>query len=245
MAVRWMWAFIDTPVGDAETTWEFWRQVARAQLSARRGDHDQFATLLPAKGDAWLKVQAVDEGGGVHLDLDCDDPAGSAIRAIALGAREIHRFPGDSVVVMRSPGGFVFCLTTWAFAGHSARQLRAGEPDLIDQVCLDIPPGLVDREIAFWAALLDLPYVASDLPEFGSLQRPERLPLRLLFQRLAQGEGPVRGHLDLACVDRAASTRRHLDLGAELVAQHAFWTVLRDPAGATYCLTDRLPSPRG
>ena len=69
--VRWMWLFLDTPRADAARSWAFWSEVTGWPLSATRGDHDEFATLLPPRGDAWLKVQAVADGpGGIHLDLD-------------------------------------------------------------------------------------------------------------------------------------------------------------------------------
>ena len=48
-------------------------------------------------------------------------------------------------------------------------------------------------------------------------------------------------HLDLAVSDRDAETARHLGLGASLVGVHSHWTVLCDPTGLAYCLTDRNP----
>ena len=40
---------------------------------------------------------------------------------------------------------------------------------------------------------------------------------------------------------RAAETVRHESLGAEVVSRHDWWTVLRDPTGSAYCITDRDP----
>ena len=118
--IRWAWVFLDTPRRDAPRSWAFWSAVTGWPLSATRGDSDEFATLLPARGDAWLKVQAVDDGpGGIHLDLDVDDVAAAANEAERLGARRIGAI-GEAVVVLRSPGGLTFCLTTW----HGRR--RAG-----------------------------------------------------------------------------------------------------------------------
>lgn len=68
------------------------------------------------------------------------------------------------------------------------------------------------------------------------------MPLRLLFQRLDEAQGTVRGHVDLACVERGATARQHVRLGAEVLAERDFWTVLREPAGRSYCLTDRSPT---
>ena len=80
--VRWMWLFLDTPRADAGRSWAFWSEVTGWPLSATRGDHDEFATLLPPRGDAWLKVQAVADGpGGIHLDLDVADVQAAAREA--------------------------------------------------------------------------------------------------------------------------------------------------------------------
>ena len=66
--------------------------------------------------------------------------------------------------------------------------------------------------------------------------------MRVLLQRLADEQPATTAHLDLACDDRPAETSRHLGLGASLVAEHPHWTVLVDPAGLRYCLTDREPT---
>lgn len=239
MRVRWIWVFVDAPE-PAEETWAFWRAVARARESPRRGERDQFVTLLPALGDPWVKLQAVRSGGGVHLDVDVDDVPGAAREAAGLGATEVTRFPQDAVVVMRSPGGFVFCLTRWH---GEVRQVRGGEPDLIDQVCLDVPSAAHEAEAAFWAALLGQELVTPPgRPELPYLVRPRGLPLRMLVQRLGGGDGPVTGHLDLACADRVATRAAHEALGARHVREGARWSVMADPAGRAYCLTDRDPA---
>lgn len=247
--VRWMWVFLDTIEADAARSWEFWREVTRSTLSPTRGDRGEFATLLPSRGEAWVKVQAVlqaapgQAGGSVHLDLDVDDARRAAEEAKTLGAQEIGVLSEpdgrESVVILRSPGGFVFCFTTWD--GTARHQVREGEPDLLDQVCLDLPEAQHDAEIAFWSGLTGWEWRPSDVPEFSFLQRPPGIPLRLLFQRLGEPIGQVCGHADLACVDRAATSAVHEDSGAQVVEQRAFWSVLRDPVGRVYCLTDRTP----
>ena len=73
---------------------------------------------------------------------------------------------------------------------------------------------------------------------------PPSQPLQLLLQRLGDDEGEVRAHLDLATTDRAAETERHLALGAGLRRVADGWTVLVDPAGSAYCVTDRAPGTR-
>ena len=178
---------------------------------------------------------------GFSLIVDAEArPA--ADRAVALGAGVVHRSP-HGYVVLRSPGGLLFCCV-----GHAAclRAPAATWPDgsrsAVDQVCVDAPAHLVDAERDFWTELTGwVPQPSSVSGAFSSLRRPEGRPLRLLFQRVDDDRPAVTAHLDVACGDRAAETARHRALGAEQVAEHERWTVLRDPSGATYCLTDRDP----
>ncbi|MEO7268298.1 MAG: VOC family protein, partial [Knoellia sp.] len=202
--VRWMWAFLDTVERDADGSEAFWHTVTRTEVSPRRGERGEFATLLPKRGDAWVKLQRVMEGGGVHLDLDVDRPlAEVAAEATRLGATEVARH--DDVIVMTSPGGFIFCLTSWSNTGSPTTQVRDDEPDLLDQVCVDVPSDLYAGELDFWEQLTGWRRRAGALPEFTSLTRPDGIPVRLLFQRLGEPTGPVTGHIDFACRDRAAS----------------------------------------
>lgn len=236
VTVRWMWAFLDVRRVAAVPTWRFWAAATRSSLSEARGEEGEFATLTPAYGDPWIKLQRVGGAGGVHLDLDVDDPQQAAVTAVRLGASVVA---DRGYVVMRSPGGFRFCFTP---PDGQARQVREGEADLLDQVCLDLPAAAHDAEVAFWRELTGWEHASSPLAEFGYLQRPQGMPLRLLLQRLGEPSGPVRAHVDLACVDRAATRARHVELGASVMAEHAFWTVLQDPSGRAYCLTHRSPT---
>lgn len=59
---------LDTPRTDVDRSWPFWAKVTGGSLSEPRGESGQFATLVPALGDPWIKLQAVTDGpGGVHL----------------------------------------------------------------------------------------------------------------------------------------------------------------------------------
>jgi len=111
------------------------------------------------------------------------------------------------------------------------------------QVCVDIPGPAFEAEAQWWASMaggrLD---VLERRPEFAWVRMPGGpRPLDLLLQRLDRLDGPVAAHLDLGTTDREAETARHRALGASLVAQEEFWTVLTDPAGLAYCITDRDP----
>jgi hypothetical protein len=236
--VRWAWLFLDTPAGDGPAAEAFWATATRTTPSPRRGEQGEFATLLPRAGGAWVKVQRVgDTTPGVHLDLDVADAAAAADLAESLGAGRKGRI-GNTVVLMRSPGGFSFCLTTWV---GERGQVRAGEPDLLDQVCLDVPAGRFDAEVAFWAALTGWAAAPGAAAELTPLARPDGIPVRILCQRTGDPGGPVTGHPDLACADRAATTAAHVAAGAVVADVRDHWTVLRDPVGRVYCLTDRDP----
>jgi glyoxalase superfamily protein len=241
MTVRWVWVFLDLPEREFETSLAFWREVARSDVSPWRGQYREFATLLPAEGEPWLKVQRVGGEGGVHLDLDVDEPLPvAAERAVRLGAAVVGDL-GD-VVVCRSPGGFVFCLTPWTPGETAQGQVRTGAESLLDQVCLDIPPQGYSAEVAFWSELTGWEVDDPDPDdEFARLTWPAGLPVRFLLQRLDEGDGPVQGHVDLSAVDRAAEVERHLGLGASEAGAGRGWTVMRAPAGHRYCVTDRHP----
>ncbi len=111
------------------------------------------------------------------------------------------------------------------------------------QVCLDIPAGRFDAEASTWATRLGgWLEVLRRRPEFVWLRLPGGpQPLGVLLQRLDRADGPSSAHLDLGTTDRDAETRRHVGLGARVVAEEEFWTVLADPAGLAYCIVDRDP----
>ena len=84
----WMSAFLDLAPGSFDAGARFWSRVTGYDVSPRRGDRDEFATLVPGEGDDFLRVQELAEGPGrVHLDLHVDVPAAEAERAVARGRR--------------------------------------------------------------------------------------------------------------------------------------------------------------
>ncbi len=245
MQVRWLWAVLDLPAEGFDEQLEFWRQVTRTRVAPWRGGHGEFATLLPADGDPWVKVQRVGRSGGVHVDLEVDVPLDRARdQAVALGAQVVTEL--DDVVVLRSPGGFAFCLVRWAPDATSRGQARGGQPSLLDQVCLDIPAHGHAAELAFWTRLTgwSVPTPEPGVSGLLPLTRPSGMPVRLLTQRLDEPNARVTAHVDLACEDRAAQTSLHESFGARVESTHDGWgwTVLRTPGGTRYCLTDRDPA---
>ena len=112
------------------------------------------------------------------------------------------------------------------------------------QVSIDVPAPLFDAEAARWVAQTGgRVEVLERRPEFAWLRIPDGpRPLDVLLQRLDRRDGPVSAHLDVGSPDRAAEVRRHRALGASLVVEEEFWTVLADPSGLPYCVTDRDPA---
>ncbi|MCW2843321.1 MAG: hypothetical protein JWN22_1237 [Nocardioides sp.] len=242
----WTTAFLDLPDAGFEDGLRFWEGVTGYERSAPRGPDGEFATLVPARGDAHLKLQRRREGPGrLHLDLHVDDIAAAADDAERLGAGVVTR-SDLGYVVMASPGGFPFCFVTHPASGPATPATWHGDlRTVVDQVCLDIPGPAYEEECAFWERLTGWELrVSAEHDEFRRLIRPPDLPLQLLLQRLGEDDGPVRAHLDLATTDRAAETARHVGLGADLVEVFGGWTVLTDPAGTTYCITGRTPETR-
>lgn len=222
VTTSWITAFLDVPASRHAVAGAFWAGVTGSTLSRSRGDLEEFATLEPPDGDAYLRLQRIGTGtAGVHLDLQA---------------------PDRDLVTRVSPGGLPFCLSE---AEPGTRPLpriwSGGQASLVDQICLDIPADLYDAECAFWAETLTADLVPSGRAEFRSLVTPASWPLRILLQRLDEDGGPVRAHLDIATTHRPAETDRHRALGARVEATRHRWTVLRDPAGALYCITDRDP----
>jgi hypothetical protein len=245
--IRWVVAFLDNASDEVAATNAFWQAATATTLSPVRGPEGQFATLQPAEGDAWLKVQRLDgppAGGRVHVDLAVDGGRAGLRTAVgrAAGLGAVVDTELDTVVVLRSPGGFPFCLTDWDASGRPARQVRTGSR-LLDQVCVDIPVDRFDAEVAFWAGLTGWQVRgAGDDDEFVALVRPADIPVKLLLQRLDDETGPVTGHLDFASEVRDEEVAALVALGAREGERSSGWTVMRDPAGRVFCVTDRKPA---
>jgi hypothetical protein len=221
-ATTWLTAFLDFPADEFDEGVAFWQAITGYALSAYRGQEEEFATLLPPSGDAYLRVQQVQSGRcGVHLDLHA---------------------PGQSFEVRRSPGGLPYCLVS---GKESVRPAPATWPDgnrsMVDQVCIDIPPEIYDEECEFWAELTGWELFGGGTSEFSRLRKPAGHPLNILLQRLDSPGGNVRAHLDMSADDRQAEIRRHELLGATVERVHEGWTVMRPPAGPVYCITRRVP----
>lgn len=241
MTPFWTSGFLDLDPASYDVGVEFWRDVTGWPVSPPRGEADEFATFVPPEGDPHLQVQRLAAGPSrIHVDLHVDDPQVAAEHAVGLGARVVADL---GHVVMASPGGYAFCLVPHrASVPAPATEWSGGHTSLVDQVCIDVPGELYDREEGFWCELTGSGIEPSPRhPEFRWLTPAEGHGARLLLQRLDDPRGEVRAHLDLSTTDRAAEAARHEALGATRVADFDIWTLLTDPAGLAYCVTDRAP----
>jgi len=168
----------------------------------------------------------------------------AAALAVSLGARVRDR-EDEEVIVVDSPGGFTFCLVRWdgeTTVPAPSRMDGAGA-SRADQLCLDIPPTLFERERSFWAALTGWEMRSGSRPEFAYLRRPAGIPVRLLLQRRvgADSGDRVTAHVDFACANQDQLADLHVARGAQVTGTFPFWTVMADPTGRQYCLTKRDP----
>lgn len=216
----WVSVFLDFAPESYADGVAFWCAVTGYELSPARGEHDQFATLLAPEGDAYLKVQRLGEGPSrLHVDL--------------------HEQRDSSYDVRTSPAGFTYCRVGHPGAARPSPAAWSSGRSQVDQICLDIPAAVYDAECAFWRELTGWDPTPTDSPEFRRLDGVG-MPLRFLLQRV-DDVGPMRAHLDMSADDPPAEVHRHLGLGATFVRPGRGWTVLRDPAGMEYCITDRRP----
>ncbi len=238
--IRWMWAFLDRPAASFDDSVRFWATVTGSTVSAPRGEHGEFVTLLPETGPAWVKMQAVGDAGGIHLDLDVDDISAAVIGATALGARVLTTAP--DYTVLETPAGQTFCFTPYRRDGDGPVTVSTapdGTVTRLDQICLDLAAADVAVDTAFWRAVTGWSALQTRSPEFSRL-RGDGKPLQFLLQRLDDPR-PASAHVDVASADIAATAAWHESLGATRVATEQHWIVLRDPGDSVYCVTARDP----
>ncbi len=236
IAPIWFDVFLDVPRPTFTQSVAFWSAVTGTTPSPTRGDDDQFLTLLPDHGTSWVRMQAIDGGPRLHLDLTTQDVPALQARLLELGAQPAWQH--DEVPVLRSPGGLLICVT----AAEREPRMARGHAPVLDQVCLDIPPAVWDHEVAFWRDLTGRDLAAGRFPHFARLLDPDPAgPIRFLLQRVDDDRPHTTAHPDLAVADRERETARHRTLGAATVQVNEAWTVLRAPDGLIYCLTDRDP----
>ncbi|MBA9006834.1 VOC family protein [Thermomonospora cellulosilytica] len=237
---RWVVAFIDRPLERFTEAAAFWTAVTGTDLSERRGERGEFATLLPAEGDSCLRLQGVLDGGGTHLDFHVEDVAGAVRKAVGSEASVVADMGEWSV--LRSPAGQAFCAVPWEGDWERPRPVAGpgGAESVLDQVTIDVGPRDYEREVEFWAAVTGWELRPTGRPEFRRLRSVEGMPIQIVLQRLDE-ERAASAHVDLACADIEATRMWHEEHGAQAVGGIPGCTVMRDPVGGVYCLTGRDP----
>jgi len=234
----WLTTFADFPASEFEAGAEFWRHATGHRLSSRRGQFDEFASLLPHAGDEYLRVQRLGDGPTrVHLDLHVEDPWTVAEAAEASGA-ELIADPGHGYLVMRSPAGQVFCLVT-AVLGEvpAAQDWPDGHTSRVTEVCLDVPAVHYPAEVTFWETLLGGEWTARGGEDPLVRRAPGGWAIGLLLQPAVIAT-EVSGHLHLSTDDRPAEVARLTELGARARAVRKDWTVMEAPGGLSLCVLD-------
>ena len=236
MSAGWLHVVLDAPA--VEPTGAFWSAVLGWPLGAPWPDHPELRSFVPPDGDAYVHLQQVDGPVGAHLDLEVDDVDAEADRLVGLGAARVRRTA--DWLTLRSPGGLPLCLLTARPRTRPGPVTGpTGTARRLVQVCLDLPPRLVDAEAAFWRAVLPWDEVVIDDPEFlGRRVPPAGHPLQVLLQRLGDDDGgPARVHLDLGADALADGVALVQDLGAVPVHEGGGFVAHRDPAGRLFCVT--------
>ena len=239
--VTWLTAFVDLPSDQWDTGVAFWTRSTRTELSEARGDDGEFVTLIPEEGDPYLKMQRIDGPPRIHLDVHVRSVGDATERAQGLGATVISE---SEHVVLTSPGGFVFCIVDSGGEASVPPPEASHTPNRLDQVCLDIPSAMFERECAFWAALTGWSPRDGSRVEFRYLDRPDGMPLRILLQRLGREDDRthVSAHVDFAGGEHVTDLMmRHMRYDSTRSANKGSWIVMEDPTGMQYCITSRDP----
>lgn len=234
----WLTAFLDFPAAEFDAGVRFWTHATGFDASAPRGEQSEFATLLPGSGDDYLRVQRLGDGvTRLHLDLHVADPLAAAEVAEGLGA-EVLDGSRHSFVVLRSPGGIVFCFVTQPAATvPPAAVWSTGHSSRLAQVCWDIPRARFDADVAFWQGLLAGEWTAPDASEVVTRKAGElAVDLRLQPAEVAR---EVVGHLHQVTDDRSAEVARLTAAGAVARSVRETQTMLETPGGVPLCVLDQ------
>lgn len=238
MSAGWLHVVLDVPTpGPAAGFWS-------AALGWRLDDApsgERQPGLVPPDGDAYVHLRPLEGPAAAHLDLEVDDVGAEQDRLVALGATAAQR--ADGTPALRSPGGLDLGLLVARPATRPAPATGPAGRRRLVQVCLDLPPPLVEVESAFWRAALAWPEVSVPEPEFlGRLVPPVGHPLQVLLQRLGEDDGgPTRMHLDLGSDDLFADVALLQQRGAERLHAGNGFVALRDPVGQVFCVTRNSP----
>jgi Glyoxalase-like domain len=225
----------------SEVSATFWSAALGWPLGEPWPGHPEFRSFAPPQGDSYIHQQIGDHGPRIHFDLEVTD-RGLVDQLVELGATITGNFEGWCP--MRSPGGLPFCLVDRQEHVRPPAPRFVGHRSRLVQICIDSPPTLHDREVAFWWAATGWRWREGDHDEFaGKLYPPTGSSVQLLFQRLGSDDrgAAVRAHIDLGADDVEVESARLVELGAARLGPGRGWIVLRDPVGMVFCVTDNSP----
>lgn len=220
MTPFWLTAFLDFAPDDYERGVVFWAEVTGSDVSPSRGGDLEFATLVPADGDDYLRVQCLRDGPSrIHLDLHVPDPRAAADRAAALGATELA---DHGYVVMESPAGVPLCFVSHPASRRPSPAVFSDGRSQVDGVVVEVAADAVEAERAFWQDLV------------GEASAGDEA-LRLSVRPAALGPAGS-AHLVMAADDPEAEVVRQLLLGARRAPgiRSDDGIVLLDPTGTAY-----------
>src|SRR3954453_18027757 len=148
--VQWVSVFLDVPVELVDATVGYWSAVSGSPRGEAMGDPGGFLPLQPSPGDPCLWVQRIEAGPvSTHPDLYVADVEAVAEQAVDLGASVVGGDGGR--VGLSPPGGLLFRLVRYRNQSGPPEPVGdQGSRSLVDQICLDMPPGRFDSECAFW-----------------------------------------------------------------------------------------------
>ena len=208
------------------TGWEVVRQDAdRFGVRAPDGREIEFQHAPDHVAPKWPGQDLPQQ---VHLDLQTDDPARDAERAVGLGATRLA--DGPNWITLADPAGHPFDLCQSEGVGPVMRLFA---------VTIDAPDALALAR--FYADLTGME-VTYDGPEGAFITGDGR---SLMFQQIGEYNPPrwpdpahpQQAHLDLIVDDLDAGEARAVELGAtRLPAGGERFRVFTDPAGHPFCL---------
>lgn len=228
---------VDVPAAAFDAAVAYWA-AALGGRDAGTGD-PTYVHLEDLRSPVGVHLQRLGDGAArLHLDLRADDPDAEVARLLALGATRSG--PGECTV-LRDPAGLVLCVC--GAEDVDAPGAATDGPEVrLHLVVLDVPARVLGPTVAFWADVfgatpepVGAPFEA--FTWLGAVPTPHGR-VGVLVQALGDDD-PARIHLDLhvpTAVDRDREVARLTALGAEPVAIHRHWQVLRAPGGHLHCV---------